>query len=219
MLCKTIFQLSNQRTSWLAEWNTKLHKHTWTNGCLFAFILHIHSDHKCGILELAGESKMVNKNTCSKRERSRDLVCPWPVWLICCGPWPKLQRMKHVKVHVCLDKHWKCFSCKPMNSKNEIQVFAEFRTAKNPTFQTHSSSSCLVSLRLFILAFISAITAMPVRSLRGKWKTAVILRCRLKVSSCRGSLAHHFLCASLPCWHILYCTVHTGTKKKYNESS
>lgn len=69
---------------------------------------------------------------------------------------------------------------------------------------------CLVSHRLFILAFISAITAMLVRSLQGKWKTAVILRCRVKVSTCSGSLAHCFLCASLQCWYILYCTVHIG---------
>lgn len=74
----------------------------------------------------------------------------------------------------------------------------------------HIHLLCLVSHRLFILAFISAITAMLVRSLQGKWKTAVILRCRVKVSTCSGSLAHCFLCASLQCWYILYCTVHIG---------
>lgn len=46
---------------------------------------------------------------------------------------------------------------------------------------------CLVSHRLFILAFISAITAVPIWSLRAKWKPVVSLRCRLKVSACNGS--------------------------------
>lgn len=46
---------------------------------------------------------------------------------------------------------------------------------------------CLVSHRLFILAFISAITAVPIWSLRAKWKPVVSLRCGLKVSACNGS--------------------------------
>lgn len=61
---------------------------------------------------------------------------------------------------------------------------------------------CLVSHRLFILAFISAITAVPIWSLRAKWKPVVSLRCRLKVSACNGSWHFFFPTAFLQrFWH------------------
>lgn len=93
------------------------------------FIVHIHSDQSCG-------SRWKNQRL------KRDLLCPWPIWLSCCGPWPRLLCVRHIKVCGCLDKHCESFSCAQMHSKKwNPGFFAEFRTAKNPTFQTHSSSS------------------------------------------------------------------------------
>ena len=155
---------------------------------------------------------MINKNTCSKRERRGDLFCPRPVWLICCGLQSIPSWIKHVKVHVFLDKHWESFSCTQMNPKNEIQFF----------FSSHWISNCQESYLsdTFIFVFVLSPTVClfwhssapllpcPSDPFEGNEK-AVILRCRLKVSSCRGSLAHHFLRASLR------CTVHTRGKVQW----
>lgn len=84
----------------------------------FTFILHILSDHSYGILKPAVEYK-INKNACSKREKQRDVVCPWSIWLIGCRPCPTLLRIKYIKVQgSCC---W-MFSCLPSLRVNEEQL-------------------------------------------------------------------------------------------------
>lgn len=164
------------------------------------------------VLELAGESKMIKRNHMLKvkesgreRESEPDRVS-WPVWLIWCD---------RKKSTFCVSLHY----------PGQIQGVCFMQTDEfqkwNPGFLWIQNCQrvlpfrhihlllCLVSCRLFILAFISAITAMPVRSIRGKWKTAVILRYGLKVTSCGETHMTPFVRLS---WYILLWPEHSAIK-------
>lgn len=106
----------------------------------FTFILHILSDHSYGILKPAVEYK-INKNACSKREKQRDVVCPWSIWLIGCRPCPTLLRIKYIKVQGSCCWMFSCFHANRwiLKMKSRFSLNSELPTS--PTFQTHSSSS------------------------------------------------------------------------------